>query len=891
MRNLVTRWIGIATLICLQVGQASSSPFPPSPEDNTDALRKVGAVLAQPPLIPIPSDLPPAITSDSNIMTVRFAAKAGVALIQTSQAVELVDLGTSKQIFRYQVAPGQPGSLSPNGRLFTSNDNGHLSIRDSQTGIAIANIPSVWPWEFHWLDDRTAFYNDQKHTTYFIDFSSGKTIATGLLNFGIFQSALIPGQPNQYAILTPNKVFQFELIRNKPVPELKLLAEKVVRLPGLSSGSSTTSDGKYFFSTSSHLSLLNLNSLESEEISLEPFYFQTGMATPAADEIIVTGFIQPHDGSEPQEYLYSINKHSLAQIKRDTQSNLPRRTYISPLRKLGIIGGNQITLMESPQMTEITPLADFKKKVASKSEQNKVAIAEKQQALVNSCLPSKEKNKDGIELQAVGVYEGASGQDKDTNNKVDIAVYESDHPLVLALFSYVPVTWNITLNKGSALREVILRASDNVKFSGTKSNTVKVTRQNFGSTAYENCDFFRMVAPKLKEFSGLNVTTFQGTYHGIGFAIRSQYQPISQAPAAQNPTSKIQSDPELEVGLAAYEQGKFRTALERLMPLAEKNVAMAQNTIGKMYLQGQEVQQNYSKALLLFQKAAQQNLPNAQNNLGVMFAGGYGVPQDFKQAIAWFERAANQGYVIAMNNLADIYEGGVGARKDPIAAEQWRNRTQGQASSPTRREITVELSGSKDYKKGLALYQDFRLREAFCPLLSSAEKGNPEAQLKLESMYRNGQHVEKDESQAAYWKKRASDRQQELTKQALSGVAAAKELPGSKDYKAGIDLYNKGRRWEAFCLLHAAAQEGQPDAQLKLQAMYESGEGGEKDERHAEYWGKKAEVQGYSNKDGRDRIYIIETPQNEPLHAAPAPRYGGTVRYLLRNPTEGTESK
>lgn len=212
----------------------------------------------------------------------------------------------------------------------------------------------------------------------------------------------------------------------------------------------------------------------------------------------------------------------------------------------------------------------------------------------------------------------------------------------------------------------------------------------------------------------------------------------------------------LEEGLAAFQYGDYRTALTKLAPLSDQGVAMAQNTLGRMYLQGQGVPRDFDKALLLFQHAAKQHLPNAQNNLGVMYAGGYGVPQDFKEAIAWFEKAANHGYAIAMDNLADIYETGVGVNRDPLEAEKWRNKSQALASAKSTDTVTVKLVGSDDYEKGLELYYGFKFEEAFGLFLVAAEKGHPEAQLKLESMYKYAQGVEKNEQQARYWAKKAA---------------------------------------------------------------------------------------------------------------------------------------
>jgi hypothetical protein len=270
----------------------------------------------------------------------------------------------------------------------------------------------------------------------------------------------------------------------------------------------------------------------------------------------------------------------------------------------------------------------------------------------------------------------------------------------------------------------------------------------------------------------------------------------------------------------------------------------------------------------LFRKAANQQLPDAQNNIGVMYAGGYGVQLDFRQAIAWFEKAAERGFVNAMLNLADIYEKGVGIDKNLIAAEKWRHRAQGLAPSEENGTVTVELSGSEEYMKGLDLYRDFRFREAFCHLLPAAKNGHPEAQLKLASMYRYGQGGAKDERQAKHWAEKGDARIKELAQATKSG---ARDLAGSKDLNEGLMLYHNGKEREAFCSFLAAAGQNHPEAQLKLSLMYRDGIGGRKDERQAQYWTEKAASKGYSDKDGRDRIYFIDSSSEEGRRMIPPP--------------------
>lgn len=217
----------------------------------------------------------------------------------------------------------------------------------------------------------------------------------------------------------------------------------------------------------------------------------------------------------------------------------------------------------------------------------------------------------------------------------------------------------------------------------------------------------------------------------------------------------LNSNAGLNKGLAAFESGNYEMAYSLLNPLAQSGVAMAQNTIGRMYLQGQGVPTNPDKALILFRKAAKQGLPNAKNNLGVMYAAGNVVPQDYRQAILWFREAADQGFILAMNNLADMYEHGLGVKPDHTEADNWRKKSQGTGSVTESTPIVIETVGKKEYEKGLEFYYEWDFARAADWFQQAARKGHPEAQLKLATMYQDGQGVKKSEEQAKYWLQKA----------------------------------------------------------------------------------------------------------------------------------------
>ena len=71
-----------------------------------------------------------------------------------------------------------------------------------------------------------------------------------------------------------------------------------------------------------------------------------------------------------------------------------------------------------------------------------------------------------------------------------------------------------------------------------------------------------------------------------------------------------------EDGDAAARRGDYATALKLLSPLAQKGLAGAQNNLGKMYLQGHGVAQDF------------------------MYVIGQGVRRDYVPAYMWFTLAA-----------------------------------------------------------------------------------------------------------------------------------------------------------------------------------------------------------------------------------------------------------
>lgn len=76
---------------------------------------------------------------------------------------------------------------------------------------------------------------------------------------------------------------------------------------------------------------------------------------------------------------------------------------------------------------------------------------------------------------------------------------------------------------------------------------------------------------------------------------------------------------------------------------AESGDAAAQNKFGLMYLNGEVVPENNSKAFYWFSKAAEQQFAFGQLNVGHCYEHGYGVARNIPMAVFWYKKAAQNG--------------------------------------------------------------------------------------------------------------------------------------------------------------------------------------------------------------------------------------------------------
>lgn len=103
----------------------------------------------------------------------------------------------------------------------------------------------------------------------------------------------------------------------------------------------------------------------------------------------------------------------------------------------------------------------------------------------------------------------------------------------------------------------------------------------------------------------------------------------------------------------------------------DDNVAVlagvAAGMVGRMWLRGEGVRRDPSRAWVWFSRGADQGDPESLNGLGIMFRDGLGISKDIKKAAEYFEAAASHHSIDGCVNLAKIHL----KMKDLASAAKW----------------------------------------------------------------------------------------------------------------------------------------------------------------------------------------------------------------------------
>ena len=115
----------------------------------------------------------------------------------------------------------------------------------------------------------------------------------------------------------------------------------------------------------------------------------------------------------------------------------------------------------------------------------------------------------------------------------------------------------------------------------------------------------------------------------------------------------------------------YKLASEWLTKSAKQGYMHGQYSLALLYYAGNGVEQSNELALEWLSKAAEQDLADAMFFIGIMFAKGEGVPQDDESSVDWLHKAAERDYPHAQYQLGIMYAQGRGVAQDMETAREW----------------------------------------------------------------------------------------------------------------------------------------------------------------------------------------------------------------------------
>lgn len=152
---------------------------------------------------------------------------------------------------------------------------------------------------------------------------------------------------------------------------------------------------------------------------------------------------------------------------------------------------------------------------------------------------------------------------------------------------------------------------------------------------------------------------------------------------------------------------------------AEKGDVEAQLELGLIYVQGKDVEQDFTAAKKWWDKAAEQGNDTARYYVGLMYARGDGVAKDMDQAKSLWQQSADMDHVGALFSLGMLYVEGEAVKGDYAEAGKYFIRAAELGN------VQSQFNVSMLYSQGLGFPQSNENSYAWAKL--AADQGHPNA--------------------------------------------------------------------------------------------------------------------------------------------------------------------
>lgn len=241
---------------------------------------------------------------------------------------------------------------------------------------------------------------------------------------------------------------------------------------------------------------------------------------------------------------------------------------------------------------------------------------------------------------------------------------------------------------------------------------------------------------------------------------------------------------------------------------------------GLAYLEGNNIERNFTKALFLFEKAAEQNHADAANQIGQMYALGYGVEINYKTAEKWLRQGAELGSYEACFSLGALYiHGKIDGTANLPQANTWFEK----AAKSEWPDMLYSIG---------TVFDDDEARQPELAVIwykKAAEKGHSLAMLSWGLLAESGEGMEQNRELALNLYHQAAEKGEAI---AAYFLALA--------YEQETNTLNMAAQW-----MQKAATAGLPAAAYALSIMYKEGRGLEQNKEQSYFWLLKAAEAGY----------------------------------------------
>ena len=355
-----------------------------------------------------------------------------------------------------------------------------------------------------------------------------------------------------------------------------------------------------------------------------------------------------------------------------------------------------------------------------------------------------------------------------------------------------------------------------------------------------------------------------GTCYETGTSVKKDYAQAAEYYALAAKKGSV--DGMRQAGLCLSNAKDYAKALTFFEKGADYGEPVCEYYAGKFLLEGKNVPENKSQAVIYLLKSAESGYAAAQNEIGTAYAEGNGVAKNQSQAAEWYKKSAHQGNVKGMWNYGLTLRYGAGVDKDYDQALFWLSEASSQGYMRAFKRLATQLDSIGTdpflyYLRGMKLYTvNGKLKEANAEFKklekSKIAEGKIMQMVILASPRYDKQNIEKavkeleklavKDAQAAFilaqiYEKGDGGIEQDMTK-SVELFRRASDMGFGKAQSFLGDMYYEGRGVEKDLIMavslyqkaHEKRQLSQTGA-TRLAECYENGLAGlEQDKKKAE---------------------------------------------------------